>query len=220
MNFVFNTFPLFPLKKLELNYSQFILDADVSTLERIVSEHLTEALGRDDCLKILSNFLPQLCGHLQLIYTTLMSNQSFQLSDPLKDFLLSLARISSIHDLRTVLSLQTGLESAWLETCQFNDQFVSALNRATTGSEEGNWEFLLLALQNREKTAVCLVEEASNNPGQVRRFGLSIAQSLNRYNFDMDSIKEKQMLRGVKASVNDISMDAQSTYKVIAAICT
>ena len=48
---------------------------------------------------------------------------------------------------------------------------MSALNKAT-GGEEGSKEFLLLALQNREKTASNLVEEASRNPGQVRVFNL------------------------------------------------
>jgi len=134
-------------------------------IERVFSTFLSEALGEEESVATLNIFLPHLSNKLILLHETLSKQtniQNFQ-----KIFLHNVARISSLEDIQAVLKSSICNDTARFETTSFQDEFVSALNKAT-GGEEGSKEFLLLALQNREKTASNLVEEASRNPGQVK----------------------------------------------------
>lgn len=87
-----------------------------------------------------------------------------------RQFLVRIARCSSSEDLVNLLrvDLEPGRRFDVLETDSFDLEFVQALNKASgVENDEVRQDFLILALQNGEKTVETLVEEGSKNSGQI-----------------------------------------------------
>ena len=129
----------------------------------VLSRYLPAVLLEEQYIAALTIYSDRLASSVQQIYSTLVQLPS--LAGHQKQFILNLAKLSSLQDMETIVFTGT---SCNLETEEFDLEFIQSLNKASEeGSEEFKKPFLLLALQNGEKTVRNLVQAGSGNSGQV-----------------------------------------------------
>ena len=133
-----------------------------------MSAHLPEVLKLDENIKILSEHVSKLTDALPGLYLELTGQPD--IPEFQRQFLVRIARCSFSEDLLNLLRvyLEPGRRFDVLETDSFDLEFVQALNKASgVENDEVRKDFLILALQNGEKTVETLVEECSKNSGQI-----------------------------------------------------